>query len=65
MTAPTLFHVQWDDDLFPRRGQLALFDLIGSADKRLIAYAGVHDVTHPSAITAWQAFVADHLGETS
>ena len=63
MTAPTLFHIQWDDDRFPRRGQLALFDLIGSADKRLIAYSGGHDETHPSAISAWQAFAATHLGD--
>ncbi|MCO6005199.1 hypothetical protein NE236_09400 [Actinoallomurus purpureus] len=33
ITAPTLFHIQWDDEIFPRDGQLALFDLLGSRDK--------------------------------
>jgi dienelactone hydrolase len=37
LVAPTLLHVQWDDELFPREGQLALFDLLGSRDKQLIA----------------------------
>ena len=26
VSAPTLLHVQWDDELFPRQGQFALFD---------------------------------------
>ena len=33
VTAPALFHLQWDDELFPRDGQLALFDALGSRDK--------------------------------
>lgn len=63
ITAPTLFHMQWDDDRFARDGQLELFDLLGSTDKRLIAYAGGHNDTHPSAIPIWRAFIRDHLAK--
>lgn len=60
-TAPTLFHVQWDDELFPREGQLALFDLLGSRDKQLIAYTGSHGETRLTAIAAWRDFISWHL----
>jgi dienelactone hydrolase len=39
---PVLFSMQWDDELFDRDGQFALFDLIGSEHKRLHAYPGAH-----------------------
>lgn len=61
LTAPTLFHVQWDDELFPREGQLALFDLLGSRDKQLIAFTGSHRETRPTAIAAWRDFISWHL----
>jgi dienelactone hydrolase len=63
ITAPTLFHLQWDDDRFTRNGQLELFDLLGSTDKRLIAYAGGHNETHPAAVSTWQAFIYEHLAD--
>jgi dienelactone hydrolase len=58
---PVLFHVQWDDELFPRDGQFELFDLIGAQDKRLIAFPGPHGAAAPAAIEAWCAFVAHYL----
>ena len=58
---PVLFHVQWDDELFPRDGQFELFDMIGANDKRLIAFPGPHGAAAPAAIEAWCAFVAHHL----
>jgi dienelactone hydrolase len=58
---PLLFHVQWDDELFPRDGQFELFDMIGAQDKRLIAFPGLHGAAAPAAIEAWCAFVAQHL----
>lgn len=61
VTARTLFHVQWDDELFPRSGQLVLFDLLGGLDKRLIAFPGRHADTDPDAISAWRDFVASSL----
>lgn len=59
--APVLFHLQWHDEIFPRDGQLALFDLLGSADKQLIGYAGPHAETRPDAIGQWRDFVVRHL----
>jgi dienelactone hydrolase len=61
VTAPALFHLQWDDELFPRDGQLAVFDLLGSRDKQLIGFAGPHAETRPEAIAAWRDFIARHL----
>lgn len=62
LTAPTLFHIQWDDELFPRDGQLAFFDLLGSPDKQLVAYSGAHGDTRPAATAAWREFISWHLG---
>ena len=61
ITAPTLFHVQWHDELFPRDGQLALFEVLGSPDKELIGYSGPHAETRPQAIARWREFIAGHL----
>ena len=58
---PVLFHVQWDDELFPRDGQFELFDLVGSPDKRLIAFPGPHGTAAPAAIQAWCEFATHHL----
>jgi dienelactone hydrolase len=58
---PLLFHVQWDDELFPRDGQFELFDLFGTSDKRLIAFPGLHGVAAPEAVQAWCEFVTHHL----
>jgi hypothetical protein len=61
VAAPALFHIQWDDEIFPRNGQLALFDLLGSPEKELTGYAGPHAETKPAAITRWREFVARRL----
>jgi len=61
ITAPTLLHVQWHDELFPRDGQLALFEVLGSPDKELIGYSGPHAETKPQAIARWREFIAGHL----
>ena len=63
ITVPVLFHVQWDDELFPRDGQFELFDLLGAQDKRLIAFSGPHSTTAPAAIQAWCEFITYHLTE--
>lgn len=59
--APTLVHVQWDDDVFPRAGGLAMFDLLAASDKRLIAHPGGHKATGGEAERQWVGFVASHL----
>jgi dienelactone hydrolase len=61
ITAPTLFHVQWHDEIFPSGGQLALFELLGSPDKELIGYSGPHAETKPQAVARWRDFIAGHL----
>jgi dienelactone hydrolase len=60
VTAPVLFHVQWDDALFPRDGQFELFDAFAAAGKRLIARAGPHAATHPDDEALWQDFLKRH-----
>ena len=59
--APALFHLQWDDELFPREGQLELFEHLGSITKRLIAYNGAHGDTDASAPSIWAEFIASQL----
>ncbi len=61
ITAPTLLHVQWHDELFPLDGQLALFEILGSPDKELIGFSGPHAETKPQAIARWREFIARHL----
>jgi dienelactone hydrolase len=61
VTAPALFHIQWNDEVFPLDGQLALFDALGSQDKQLIGYSGPHAETRPEAVTRWRDFIARHL----
>ena len=57
VTAPVLYHVQWDDVIFPRDGQFELFGALGSADKRLIARPGPHGETHPDDEVSWRDFI--------
>lgn len=42
ITCPVWFTQQWHDQTFDREGTHALFDAIGCADKRLVAYPGPH-----------------------
>ncbi len=61
VTAPVLFHLQWDDAIFPRDGQLALFGVLGSPGEKLARYPGPHVKASPAAIARWRDFIADHL----
>lgn len=58
ISAPVLFHVQWDDEVFPRDGQFELFGALASDDKRLVARPGRHAETHPCDEASWQQFIA-------
>lgn len=62
ITAPVLFHVQWDDEVFPRDGQFELFDAFPSPARELRAYAGGHRQTPEHAPAAWLAFIERHVG---
>ncbi len=62
LTCPVLFIANWDDQRAPRAQALELFDLIGSADKRLHAYPGDHFQLPDEAIFSSEEFLARHLG---
>lgn len=57
ISAALLYHVQWDDEIFPRDGQFELFDALACADKQLIARSGPHARTHPDDEASWQVFL--------
>lgn len=58
---PTMFTMQWDDERFERAGQLDLYDKLGSTDKRLQAYPGIHVDNGPDAFDTQAAFLARYL----
>ena len=58
---PVLFVMQWDDERFERSGQLELFDLLGSPDKRLHAYPGLHIDNGPEAFEVQAAFLKRYV----
>jgi dienelactone hydrolase len=58
---PVLFTIQWDDERFERAGQLELFDRLGSQDKRLHAYPGLHADNGPEAFDVQAAFLKRYL----
>lgn len=39
---PTLFSLQWDDEVFTREGQFELFDALACTDKHMLVYPGGH-----------------------
>jgi dienelactone hydrolase len=59
---PTLFLVQWDDELFGRDDCFELFDAIGAPDKRMHVYPGRHGSVPVEAFRASEAFLACKLG---
>lgn len=61
VVAPAMWHVQWEDELFPRAGQFELFDSLGSHDKELVAFPGDHRTTPEYAVDEWIAFLVHHL----
>ena len=62
VSTEVLWMMQWDDELFDRAGQLALFDAIGSEDKRLLAYPGGHDETSDEGLRFAREFLTRGLG---
>lgn len=61
LSCPVLFLVQWDDTLFARDKAFALFDVIGTKDKRLHANPGAHSAVPPQEFLETARFLADHL----
>jgi dienelactone hydrolase len=58
---PVLFTIQWDDERFDRDGALDLFDRIGSEDKRLHAYPGLHGDNGEEAFDVQAEFLERYL----
>ena len=54
--------LQWHDELVARERALALFDAIGSEDKRLHAQPGPHRWVPPEEFDASEAFLGARLG---
>jgi dienelactone hydrolase len=61
ITAPVFFHLQWDDEIFPRTGQLDLFDGFASPERELHAFTGRHGHTPHHGPGLWQSFIRRHL----
>ena len=61
VTIPVLFAMQWDDERFERDGQLELFDMLGSRDKRLHAYPGKHSEDGREAFEVEADFLQRYL----
>jgi hypothetical protein len=61
VSCPVLFLSQWHDELFPRESSVELFDLIGAADKRLLAHVGRHGEVPAEAFEASERFLVDRL----
>ena len=61
ISCPVQFFVQWDDEIFDRDGAFELFDLLGSSDKRLLAFPGKHAAVPAEGVEASRAFLAGRL----
>jgi dienelactone hydrolase len=61
VSCPVLFLVQWDDNLFARDTAFALFDALGSKDKRLHASVGSHGDVPEEEFVASEGFLARYL----
>lgn len=61
IACPVLFLVQTNDELVPPATALALFQALGSPDKRLHAHPGAHSAVPVEEIDASEQFFAQHL----
>jgi len=61
LKVPVHFVLQWDDELFAREKGFALFEAIGSTDKRLHAGPGKHAEISRAAFDDSERFLAEHL----
>jgi len=61
VTVPVEFLLQWDDELVPREGALAVFDAFPSAEKTLHANPGGHGAVPRFEVDSSVAFFTRHL----
>lgn len=62
LSVPVLFLFQWDDEVAPREGGIALFDAIGSKEKTMHINPGGHLETPGFERDAAEEFFVRHLG---
>lgn len=63
MKTPVLFQIKSEDEIFSTRGQRALFDALGSPDKRLSTFPGGHSVSAPGQLDQLLDFVAHAVSD--
>ena len=61
VSCPVLYMMNLDDHFMTRESCLALFDALGSEDKRLLAFPGDHGQNLERAAPEWGRFLADRL----
>jgi dienelactone hydrolase len=61
VACPIQFFVQLDDQQFDADGAIELFRALGTKDKRLLAYPGLHAEMPPEGSEASRAFLATRL----
>ena len=61
VSCPVLFVVQWHDELFPRDRAFALFEALGSTDKRMHVSPGAHAEVPAEEFEASARLLASHL----
>ncbi len=61
IACPVMWVMQWDDEQFDRAGSLALFDLVGTSNKRLVAFTGLHDAAPDESTALTREFLGREL----
>lgn len=61
---PLLFQQKWNDQIFGREGQLALFDALGASRKWLKIYMGEHGPPTPEQIEDLERFLMVMVGDS-
>jgi dienelactone hydrolase len=61
VSCPVLFLVQWHDELFPRDLAFALFEALGSTDKRMHVSPGMHAEVPAEEFEASARLLGSHL----
>ncbi|MFT5210313.1 MAG: dienelactone hydrolase [Flavobacterium sp.] len=62
LSCPVRFLVQWDDEIVPRDSALALFDMLGSKRKTLVANPGMHQAVPIPEFEGSVSYLDRYLG---
>lgn len=64
IACPVLFQQKWDDELFTRDGQIALFEKIGESQKWLFVYPGPHVRVQGRQLADLETFMVARLASS-